>query len=174
MTRLCLRIAVGLLTFVCGLTTSYWLDSQPSQLAQTHLEQETTVSLDGLWLMGNASGGNEAGTIIRIVQTGPKVQGIIEQPSAGYGKRSGVKKGDIEFEGTLADNRLRGQVHSYYSLETQKSCPNGARFILKHFEMPVTENGNLLAGWADNSVIDSAGCTMRIEGRTTYTFRRIK
>lgn len=172
MKHLSLRIAVGLLTFIFGISTSYLLDSHPSKHGQG-IEQQTATSLDGVWVMGNASGGNEAGTLIRIVQQGQNVTGIIEQPSTGYGADANVKKGDVEFEGTFDGNVLRGQVHSYSGLEYQQTCHDATRFILKDFETTLTLNGNLLLGWTQHSMMNSAGCTTRIAGRTTYTFSRI-
>ena len=129
--------------------------------------------LNGLWVMGNATSGTETATIIRIEQNAQNIRGIIKQPSKDYAEQYGVKRGDLEFEGIIEGQSVRGKVHSYQALDVKEKCPKLPSVMLKDFEMSLVEDKNSLDGWTINNRVNIEKFQEYTKGRSAYTFQRL-
>ena len=131
------------------------------------------ANLNGRWVMGNATSGTEASTIIRIDQNGQDIKGILEEPSKDYAEQYGVKKGDLEFEGKLEGRTVRGKVYSYKPLDIKEMCPQLQTVTLKDVELSLSPDENSLDGSTASNRVNEQ-CQEYIRGRSPYTFQRLR
>jgi|SRR5579872_1431382 len=132
----------------------------------SHATSQTaaTKDLSGFWQTGS-------GAVYQVFQKGPYVLAIYLKPSQGQ-LDSGIKSGDIAYEGNLLGGFASGQFHHRFPLVDRSRCPANW-YRITAFTLTIKDSGDTMEGDLLDEHQADDNCEMDDQRIDHLVFKRI-